>query len=91
MHVITATEARANIFRLMDHIAESHEPIMVTGRRCNSVMISEEDWRGIQETIYICSIPGMAKSLIAASNEPIEKGSEKLPWKSGNYTISFQK
>jgi len=64
----------------MDQLAKHREPIMVTGRRNNMVMISEEEWRGIQETIYLNSIPGMVKSILAASAEPLEEGSDTLPW-----------
>ena len=80
MQVINATTARANLFRLMDDIAEHGEPVMVTGRRHNTIMISEEEWRGIQETIYLSSIPGMVESIVAASEEPLEEGSDTLPW-----------
>ena len=80
MQVITVTEARANIFQLMDQVAECHEPVMLTGKRTNVVMVSEEDWRGIQETIYLSSIPNMVESIVEASNEPLEEGSDTLPW-----------
>lgn len=61
MNIITASEARANIFRLMDEVAMTHEPITITGKRNNAVLISEDDWRSIQETIYLASIPGMTE------------------------------
>lgn len=80
MQVITATEARANIFRLMEQIAERHEPMMITGKNVNAVMVSEEEWRGIQETIYLSSIPGMVESIKESMNEPLEEGSDTLPW-----------
>ncbi|MEQ1704970.1 MAG: type II toxin-antitoxin system Phd/YefM family antitoxin [Rickettsiales bacterium] len=72
MYTITASEARANIFRLMEQIAKNHEPMMVTGKHANVVMISEEDWRGIQETIYLSSIPGMVESIVEGAKTPIE-------------------
>lgn len=72
MYTITATEARANIFRLMEEVAETHQPVTITGKHTNSVLISEEDWRSIQETIYLSSIPGMTEFLIEGANTPIE-------------------
>jgi len=64
----------------MDQIAKHQEPIMVTGRRSNVVMISEEEWRGILETFYLASIPGMAESIVEAKNSPKEEWSDSLPW-----------
>jgi len=59
MGQLTASEARANIYRLMDEAATSHEPILITGKRHNAVLISQEDWEAIQETLYLLSIPGI--------------------------------
>jgi len=73
MKVINATAARANIFGLIDQVAEEHEEVMITTKRHNAVLVSEEDWRSIQETLYISSIPGMVDSILAASNEPPEE------------------
>ena len=56
MSVFGASEARANLYRLIDEANSSLEPILITGKRANAVLISEEDWRGIQETIYLLSI-----------------------------------
>ena len=62
MTTIRATEARANLYKLLDQAAESHEPIQITGKRSNEILISEEDWQSIQETLYLLSIPGMRES-----------------------------
>lgn len=70
MQHITATEARSNFFRLIDSTAELHEPILITGKRNNAVLISEEDWRSIQETLYLSSIPGMVESIKEGLNAP---------------------
>lgn len=70
MRVTTATSARARIFGLIDQVAEEHEPILITAKRNNAVLISEEDWRSIEETLYLSSIPGMKESLLEASNTP---------------------
>jgi prevent-host-death family protein len=77
---VTASEARKTLYRLLDSITEEHEPVVITGKRNNAVLISEEDWRGIQETIYLISIPGMAKSIRAAMETPASKMKEKLDW-----------
>jgi prevent-host-death family protein len=78
--IMSASEARANIYKLMDETAESHEPIIITGKRNNVVMISEEDWRAIEETLYLNSIPGMAESIIEAMNAPDSEFSEEIEW-----------
>ena len=70
---INATTARQGFFRLMDEAAESHTPILVTGRRNNTVLMSEEDYRGIQETLYLISIPGLREDILASLEEPPEK------------------
>ncbi len=70
MKVITATSARANFFGLIDQVAEEHEEVMITTKRNNAVLVSEEDWRSMQETLYLSSIPGMVESLREASNTP---------------------
>ena len=82
MNIITASEARANIFRLMDEVAMTHQPITITGKRTNAVLISEEDWRSIQETIYLSSIPGMVESIKEGINTPIEEciSADKIEW-----------
>ncbi len=70
MRTITATSARAKFFGLIDEAAEAHEPILITAKRNNAVLISEEDWRSIQETLYFSSISGMTQSILDASNTP---------------------
>lgn len=70
MKVITATSARANLFGLIDRVADEHEEVMITTKRNNAVLVSEEDWRSIQETLYLSSIPGMVESLREASSTP---------------------
>ena len=73
MRVITATSARANIFGLIDQVAEEHEEVLITTKRKNAVLVSEEDWRSIQETIYLSSIPGVRESILEASKTPDEE------------------
>ena len=78
--ILSASEARANIYKLMDETAESHEPIIITGKRNNVVMISQEDFEAMQETLYLQSIPGMAESIIEGMNTPLEECSEDVEW-----------
>ena len=80
MTTVKATEARARLYKLLDETAESHEPIQITGKRSNAVLISEEDWRSIQETLYLLSIPGMRESIRKGLKTPVEKCSEKPGW-----------
>lgn len=80
MTTLTASEARANLYRLMDEVAESHQPVIITGKRTNAVLVSEEDWRAIEETVYLLSIPGMRESLIEAMNSPTEAFSDEVEW-----------
>lgn len=78
--VITASQARSDIYNLIDETAQSHEPIIITGKRHNAVMVSQEDWRAIEETLYLTSIPNMAQSIIEAMNTPDSEFSESVEW-----------
>jgi antitoxin YefM len=77
---LTASQARANLFKLLDETAESHEPIQITGRRHNGVLLSEEDFRAMRETLYLLGVPGMRESLLAAKETPLRSYSRKRPW-----------
>ncbi len=80
MTTLTASEARTKLYKLLDKTAESHEPIQITGKRHNAVLISEEDWRAIKETLYLVSIPGMRKSIQKGLKTPLKKCSRELKW-----------
>ena len=80
MTTLTASKARAQLYKLLDKTASSHEPVQIAGRRNSAVLISEEDWRAIQETLYLISIPEMRESIRRGLKTPIEKCSEKLRW-----------
>ncbi|MDC3283741.1 type II toxin-antitoxin system Phd/YefM family antitoxin [Opitutales bacterium] len=80
MTSITATKARKNLYSLVDQANESHEPIQITGKRGNAVLLAESDWRAIQETLHLQSIPGMVDSIQQARREGIEKASDGLDW-----------
>ena len=80
MPTLTVTEARSKLYKLLDDVAESHEPILITGKRANAVLISEADWRAIEETMYLLSIPGMRESIVEGLNTPVEELSDEAPW-----------
>jgi prevent-host-death family protein len=73
MSVMNATTARNNFFKVMDEAIKTHEPICITGKNGNVVIISEEDWRSIQETLYLSSIPGMREKIIKGLNTPLDE------------------
>ncbi len=80
MKTLTITEARKQIYQLIDQASQTHEPIQITGKRNNAVLVSEEDWRSIQETLYLISIPGMKSSIIKGINTPLIETIDKLEW-----------
>lgn len=80
MTTLTATEARKCLYSLVDDVAESHTPIQIVGKRNSAVLISEEDWRAIQETLYLTSIPGMRESITEGMKTPIGECDEELEW-----------
>jgi antitoxin YefM len=80
MTTLTASEARSNLYRLIDEAASTHTPILITGKRSNAVLIAEEDWRAIQETLYLLSIPGMRESIREGLDTPIEECAKDLDW-----------
>lgn len=80
MQTLSASEARANLYRLIDDAATSHEPVVITGKRNNAVLIAEEDWSAIQETLYLLSIPGMRESIRDGMNTAVSECEEELDW-----------
>jgi prevent-host-death family protein len=80
MTTFTSTDARARLYGLLDQTAESREPVLITGKRHNAVLISEEDWRAIQETLYLLSVPGMRESIQEGLRTPVSKCVRKLKW-----------
>ena len=78
--VMTVSQARANIYKIMDETAQTHQPIMITGKRNNVIMLSEEDWNAIEETLYLNSIPGMSSSIKEAMDAPNSEFSEDIEW-----------
>ncbi len=80
MKSLTATEARKDIYKLIDRAAETHEPVHILGKRTNAVLISAEDWSAIQETLYLHSIPEMAQSIREGMNTPLDECATELDW-----------
>lgn len=80
MHALTASEARANLYRLMDETAQSHEPVMISGKRNSAVLVSAEDWSAIQETLYLLAVPGMRESIKAGMAEPLADSAKDVVW-----------
>jgi antitoxin YefM len=80
MTSLPVTQARSKLYQLLDEAADSHEPIQITGKRSNAVLVSEDDWRSIQETLYLLSIPGMRDSIRKGMAEPLGKSSTKPGW-----------
>ena len=77
---ITATKARSNLYRLIDEAAETHQPIVIMGKRNKAVLVSEDDWSAIQETLYLLSVPGMRESIREGMETPLEECDEELVW-----------
>jgi prevent-host-death family protein len=80
MQTLTVSEARANLYRIIDQAAESHQPIAITGKRANAVLLSAEDWSAIQETLYLLGVPGMRESILEGMATPVEECGKELDW-----------
>lgn len=80
MTAISASKARANLFRLIDEAASSHKPLLISGKRNDAVLVSAEDWEAIQETLFLLSLPGMRESIREGIETPVEECSEDLGW-----------
>ena len=80
MVTITATLARQTLYNLVDEVSLSHEPVQIAGKRNSAVLISEDDWRSIQETLYLTSIPDMKESIVRGLKTPVEKCHKDLGW-----------
>ena len=80
MTAISATAARANLYRLIDQVNEDSQPLTITGRRGNAVLIGESDWEAIQETLALMAIPGFAESIRVARADGVEGASAQLDW-----------
>jgi prevent-host-death family protein len=80
MTTMSATEARKQLYKLLDDVSQSHEPVQITGKRGNAVLVSEDDWRAVQETLYLVSIPGMRESILDGMATPAGELEGGLDW-----------
>lgn len=80
MEALTASQARSNLYRIIDQAATNHEPIVITGKRNSAVLVSAEDWASIQETIYLLSVPGMRESIQQGLQTTVDDCAKELPW-----------
>nr|VFK19815.1 MAG: prevent-host-death family protein [Candidatus Kentron sp. LPFa] len=80
MTVLNATQARSRLYSLIDETTQTHQPIVITGKRGNAVLVSEEDWRSIAETLHLLSVPGMRESIKEGLKEDLSACSKELDW-----------
>ena len=80
MTILNATEARAKLYSLIDEAATTHEPIVITGKRGNAVLVAEEDWNAIAETLHLLSVPGMKESIKEGLGQDLSECSKELDW-----------
>jgi prevent-host-death family protein len=80
MTTITATEARKSLYKLLDEVSKSHEPVQITGKRGNAVLVGEDDWRAVQETLHLLSIPGVRESVLEGMGAAVEECRDGLDW-----------
>ena len=80
MTTLNVTEARANLYKLIDDTTANHEPVIITGKRGNAVLLAEGDWNAITETLHLLSVPGMRESIITGMQEPLGETATELEW-----------
>ena len=80
MTTVSATKARSNLYALIDEANASHEPVQITGKRGNAVLLSEQDWRSIRETLHLHAVPGLVESIQAARQAGVDAASTELDW-----------
>jgi prevent-host-death family protein len=80
MTTVNATEARSKLYSLMDEASATHQPVLITGKRNNAVLISEEDWNAVNETLYLLSVPNMRESIVAGMNTELDDCAQDLDW-----------
>ncbi len=80
MATFTVSEARSKLYGLVDEVATDHKPVTIKGKRASAVLVSEDDWEAIQETLYLTSIPGMRESIKEGLETPVEDCAEELDW-----------
>ena len=80
MTTINATEARSKLYNLIDETAETHQPVVITGKRANAVLLAEEDWNAINETLFLLSVPGMRESIREGMDTSVDECDQDVDW-----------
>jgi prevent-host-death family protein len=80
MEKITVTEARANLYKLVEKVGQDHHPTLITGKKGNAILMSESDWNAINETLYLLNIPGMRESIVEGMKQPLTSCDQKISW-----------
>jgi len=80
MTIVNATEARSKLYSLIDEATDTHQPIVITGKRGNAILVSEDDWNAITETLHLLSVPGMRESIKEGMSQNISECSKELDW-----------
>jgi len=77
---LSASKVKERLDSILDEVQNTYEPMIITGEKNSAVLISQEVWRSIEETLYLSSIPGMKDSIIDGMNEKIENCTTALEW-----------
>jgi prevent-host-death family protein len=80
MTTLNATEARSKLYNLIDETAQTHQPIIITGKRGNAILLAEEDWNSINETLFLLSVPGMRESIREGLDASLTDCAKDLDW-----------
>jgi antitoxin YefM len=80
MTTLSAAEAGGRLDELLNDVAESHDVVQIAGQRHSAVLVSEEDWRAIQETLFLTSVPGLKESIVEGLRTPVEDCAKELDW-----------
>lgn len=80
MTTLNTTEARSRLYSLIDETINTHQPVLITGKRGNAVLVSEEDWNAISETLHLLSVPGMRESIKQGLNQDLSESSREIDW-----------
>jgi len=80
MRTIRVSEARANLYKLVEEASQTHEPVKITGKRGNAIIIGEDEWRAVEETLYLLSVPSMRESIVEGMKTPIDECSASVKW-----------
>ena len=80
MTILNATEARSKLYSLIDETTQTHQPIVITGKRGNAILLAEDDWNSINESLYLLSIPGMRESIRNGIETDLDSCDKDLDW-----------